>query len=132
MKKVLIIVTLVLLISGCGSKAEKEVLINKDSGLVGIWTMTDSKQNENDAVIKELTFQFNEDGKCIYAFSMTTGSGSTATFTGKKEGKCYLNDKNNKFKMSDEKNDNIFKNWSNYKIDGTKLTIGNYTFTKAN
>ena len=131
MKKILLILLVVVIITGCG--AEKEVLITNDSGLVGIWNMTDSKQSQkDDKIIENITFQFYEDGKCIYAYRFLTGTDKNIPFEGKTEGTCYLNTNSSKFKMTSESQNQLFNKWMNLKLDNSTLIIGNYTFTKTN
>lgn len=132
MRKVLLLIVFVLLLSGCTS--EKEVLVDKDSGLVGIWSMTSSNQSKNDdSIVDKLSFQFKEDGSCIYSYSLLVGTNKSMTMEGKAEGICYLNDKNNKLimKSEPEKNNVLFSKWNSFKLDDYSLTIGDFTFTKV-
>ena len=131
MKKVLVLIIFAVLMTGCF--AEKEVLISKDSGLVGIWTMTDPKENEKEGyIVDKITFQFYEDGSCIYAFCLLVGTEMDLPLEGKTEGNCYLNKDNNRFKMKSEKQNMLFDKWNNFKLNGSTLIIGNYTFNKVN
>ncbi len=125
----LVIILGLFTLTGCVS--DKEELVSADSKLIGIWTMTDAKNNpEDNADMDSMSIQFFEDGKCVYSYRALTGSNKTLTFEGKVEGTCYVNSNYNKIRVDAESNANIFSKWQSLKINDNTMTIGNYTFVK--
>ena len=131
MKKLLLPLLIILSVLLVGCVSDKEELVSADSKLIGIWTMTDAKNNpEDNADMDSMSIQFFEDGKCVYSYRVLTGSNKTLPFEGKVEGTCYVNSNYNKIRVDAESNANIFSKWQSLKINDNTMTIGNYTFVK--
>ena len=124
MKKIIIVLITLVLITGCLGKEDASNYM--DSSYNGIWVLPSSIVKDG-STIKEATFQFLDNGDCIFAFNMNP-SDSTSVLSIKYEGKCYLNESKTKFKMEAEKS--IFKEWVSFKSSGNSITIDDMNFNK--
>ena len=116
MKKIILAVLILLAIFFIGYIHEKKVPISEDKKYVGIWVLT-SATPVDDGLLEAATFQFFEDGNCIFAYRYNTQRDRRGSeFEAKYEGKCYLNVFKRKFKM--DGSSSYYTDWVSFKDNG--------------
>ena len=129
MKKYISIIAICLLsfiMVGC-FEDNKEVPI-EDAKYIGIWTLTNSVTTSDGDTITASAIQFEENGNCVGSYVLEFQSGTV--LEGKASGTCYLNGSGSKFKMVGE--GSFFKEWKDFKDNGSTIKIGDWEYRKVN
>ena len=127
MKKYLLIILLFIcsiLLVGCSKEK-----VSIDKKYIGTWKLVEEVKTKDGDNIPESTFIFKEDGTCFFSYTLEPRY-STIGLVGDADGECFLNSSNNKFKM--EGDGSIYKEWTDFKDNGTTITIDGWEYEKSN
>ena len=134
MKKILTILVLVLLLTGCGEKKKEELKLNTESfkissstikELTGTWKM--NYVDPTDGSELKVLMTFNEDGTCKFITE-------TATVEGVHEnpedydGKCFFNKSQTIMRIN---YGDKYKDFEEYSLNGNRLYLGKYILIKV-